>query len=156
MPMLDRYTSPPLELPDQAEPFERADLIFYGVDHSSLSFEARIFLSATAVDHKAGRDHPAYAGSFFIFGHGGCFGDEGHCDIPAERDPFDLRPPHQLVPAMRIVTVTDHIRRLVEAGTTEAPVTIVAHTPGDASNKVLAFDKVRLATYTAEEKAGSP
>ena len=32
------------------------------------------------------RDDPSYAGSFYIFGHGGCFGDVGHCDVPTSRD----------------------------------------------------------------------
>jgi hypothetical protein len=145
--VVDRYDSPPLELPGRNEPFERADLVFYDVDHSGLSFEARIFLDAPKTKHKAGRDHPNYVGSFFIFGHGECFGDLGHCDVPRERDPFDLRPPHQLLPAIRIVTVTDSIRELVTAGIDNVVVTVVAHTPGDASNKVLAFDKIRLATY---------
>ena len=125
----------------------RADLLFYGLDHSGDSFEGRVFLKAPRnLDRDAGRDHPAYVGSFFIFGHGGCFGDVGHCDIPSERDPFDLRPPHQLEPAIRILTVTDAVRRLIEAGRDKAAVTVVAHATG-RSNDVLAFDTVRLATY---------
>src|SRR6266516_3166676 len=105
--MLSRYTSPPIELPAADEAFTRADLIFYGLDHSSYSYEGRIFLNAPDADEKASRGHDAYAGSFWIFGHGGCFGDVGHCDIPPRDDPFDLRPPHQLTPAPRTVTVTD-------------------------------------------------
>jgi hypothetical protein len=115
--------------------FARADLVFYGIDHSGSSFEAQISLG----------DEPA--GSFFIFGHGGCFGDIGHCDIPQQVDRFDLRPPHQLLPATRVVTVTEQIRRLVAAGTRTVPVTIVAVTPGNRSNKVLEFDTVRLLSY---------
>jgi hypothetical protein len=133
--MVSRYVSPPLELPDPEVAFARADLVFYGIDHSGSSFEAQISLG----------DEPA--GSFFIFGHGGCFGDVGHCDIPERVDRFDLRPPHQLLPATRIVTVTEPIRRLVEAGERAVPVTVVARTPGDRSDKVLAFDTVRLLSY---------
>jgi tyrosinase len=146
--MVDRYRTAPLELPDPDQPFVRADLIFYGVDHSGNSFEARVFLNAPRrVDQSAGAEHADYVGSFFIFGHGGCFGDEGHCDVPTERDPFDLRAPHQLEPAVRILTVTEAIRRLVDAGTDKATVTVVALTAGDRPNDVLAFDTVRLATY---------
>jgi hypothetical protein len=133
--MVDRYVSPPIELPDREVAFSRADLVFYGIDHSGSSFEAKISLG----------DEPA--GSFFIFGHGGCFGDVGHCDIPERVDRFDLRPPHQLLPATRVVTVTEHIRRLVEAGERSVPVTVVARTPGSRSNKVLQFDTVRLLSY---------
>jgi hypothetical protein len=144
--MVDRYTAPPLELPEH-EGIDRADLIFLGLDHSGASFEARLFLDAPDADHAAGRDHPAYAGSFYLFGHGGCFGDEGHCDVPAERDPFDLRPPHPLEPAIRVVTVTDAIKAKVAGGARAVTVTVVAHAVGDNPNDVLAFDKVRLAVY---------
>jgi hypothetical protein len=133
--MVDRYVSAPVELPDPEVAFSRADLVFYGIDHSGSSFEAQISLG----------DEPA--GSFYIFGHGGCFGDVGHCDIPERVDPFDLRPPHQLLPATRVVTVTEPIRRLVEAGERAVQVTVIARTPGDRSNKVLQFDTVRLLSY---------
>jgi hypothetical protein len=144
--MVDRYTAPPLELPDH-DAIDRADLIFLGLDHSGASFEARLFLDAPDADHGAGRDHPAYAGSFFLFGHGGCFGDAGHCDVPTARDPFDLRPPHPLEPAIRVVTVTDAIRAKIAEGAGTVTVTVVAHAIGDHANDVLAFDTVRLAVY---------
>ncbi len=148
--MRERFTSNPIELPRPEQPFSRADLIFYGLDHSGDSFEGRVYLDAPRrLPADAGREHPSYAGSFFIFGHGGCFGDVGHCDVPQVRDPFDYRPPHQLEPAIRIVTVTEAVHRLVEAGKTEFPVTITAHTPGGRPNRVLAFDAVRLAIYAA-------
>jgi hypothetical protein len=133
--MVERYVSPPVELPDPEVKFTRADLVFYGVDHSGSSFEAQITLG----------DEPA--GAFWILGHGGCFGDVGHCDIPQQVDRFDLRPPHQLLPATRVVTVTEPIQRLVAAGLREVPVTVVATTPGNRSNKVLEFDTVRLLSY---------
>ena len=99
------------------------------------------------VNRDAGSDHRAYVGSFFILGHGGCFGDVGHCDIPGERDPFDRRPAHQLEPAIRIRTVTGAVRALLERGVKAAKVTVVAQTEGRAANDVLAFERVRLATY---------
>jgi len=133
--MVSRYVSAPLELPDPEVAFSRADLVFYGIDHSGSSFEAQVSLGDES------------AGSFFIFGHGGCFGDVGHCDIPERVDRFDLRPPHQLLPATRIVTVTEQVRRLVEAGERTVPVTVVARTPGDRSDEVLQFDTVRLLSY---------
>jgi tyrosinase len=145
--MVSRYTSPPIELPDPEEPFTRADLIFYGLDHSLDSYEGRVFLNAPDADAGSPREGDTYAGSFWIFGHGGCFGDVGHCDVPVRDDPFDLRPPHQLTPATRTVTVSESLKRLLAAGQTEATVTVVAHTAEDAPDEVLAFEKVRLATY---------
>jgi len=145
--MVDRFTSAAIELPPASQRFDRADLIFYGLDHSGDSFEARVFVDPRGVSHGADATHRAYVGSFFVFGHGGCFGDVGHCDIPPERDPFDLRPAHQLEPALRILTVTDAVRGLVDRGVEAAKVTVTAHTAGRASNEVLAFETVRLTTY---------
>jgi tyrosinase len=145
--MVSRYTTAPIELPHPAEPFVRADLIFYGLDHSRESYEGRVFVDAPTADADLPREGDLYAGSFWIFGHGGCFGDVGHCDVPVRDDPFDLRPPHQLTPATRTVTVTDAIKRLLDAGETATTVSVVAHTAEDAPNDVLAFEKVRLATY---------
>jgi len=145
--VVERFTTDPIELPPRDRPFERADLIFYGIDHSGPSFEARIFVDPRGVGGDADSTHRAYAGNFFVFGHGGCFGDVGHCEISPQRDPFDLRPPHQLEPQTRIVTVTDSVRALLEREVEAAKVTVVAYTEGRASNEVLAFDRVRLATY---------
>ncbi len=70
--MGERYTSDPIELP-KAGPgaVSRADLVFYGVDHSSSSFIARIFLDKPDADATTPIDDHSYAGSFTIFGHGG-------------------------------------------------------------------------------------
>ena len=99
----------------RAPPSIRADLIFYGLDHSGACYEAQVFMAARGVGGEPDREHRAYVGSFFILGHGGCFGDVGHCDIPAARDPFDLRPPHQLEPA-----IADRHRHRAAAGDARA------------------------------------
>jgi len=146
--MVDRFVSAPLELPDPEAQFARADLTFYDVDHSGSSFEARVFLDNADATVDTGRDAPGYAGSFTIFGHGGCFGDEGHCDVPTgPQDPFDLSPPHQLTPQVKVVVVTEALRRALAAGRREITVTVVAQTPGEQSNDVLAFSTVRLLAY---------
>ena len=66
----------------------RADLVFSGVDHSQTSYEVRVFLNNPTADASTPRtaEH-GYAGRFVVFGHGGCFGDEGHCEVPASRGP---------------------------------------------------------------------
>jgi len=145
--MVDRFVSGPIDLPIDTEDTYRADLVFYDVDHAGASYEARIFLNAPDADVDTPRDHPNYAGSFHIFGHGGCFGDVGHCDIPTERDPFDLRPPHQLIPASKTVVITDAFRRVVGPHDATMTVTVVAFAPGDTPNDVLQFDTIRLLTY---------
>jgi tyrosinase len=145
--MVKKFTSQPIELPAPDRPFERADLIFYGVDHSGASYEGQVFLDPRGVGANADSTHRAYVGAFFIFGHGGCFGDLGHCDIPSERDPFDLRPAHQLEPALRVVTVTEAVRGLLERKAEAAKVTVLAHTAPRTPSDVLAFETVRLVSY---------
>jgi hypothetical protein len=146
--VVDRFHSRPLELPAAGHEFERADLVFYGVDHSGPTYEGRIFIGAKrGLKHGAGVDDPAYAGSFYVFGHTGCYGDEGHCEVPAERDPFDFRLPHHLEPGAQIVTVTERIRKLVAAGRPEAKVTVFAHGPDGKALKTLDFKRLRLLTY---------
>lgn len=145
--MVRRFTSDALELPSPEHAFKRADLLFYGIDHSGPSYEAQVFMAARGVGGEPDRSHRAYVGSYFIFGHGGCFGDVGHCDIPRSREPFDVRPAHQLEPAVRIVRVTEPLRAMLDQGLEAAKVTVVAHTEGRLSDEVLAFDTIRLATY---------
>jgi tyrosinase len=146
--MVDRFVSAPLELPDPEAAFARADLAFYDVDHSGSSFEARVFLDNADATVDTARDDPSYAGSFTVFGHGGCFGDEGHCEVPSEpQDPFDLSPPHQLTPQVKVVVVTQALRRALDAGRSAITVTVVAQTLGERPNEVLAFTTVRLLAY---------
>jgi tyrosinase len=145
--MVERFTTDPIELPPADHRFERCDLLFYGLDHSGASFEARVFMDPRGVSRDADSSHRAYVGCFYILGHGGCFGDVGHCDVPSDRQPFDLRPAHQLEPALRILTVTDAVRSLLERDEDAAKVTVVAHAAGRAASDVLAFERVRLATY---------
>jgi hypothetical protein len=149
-------TSDPLELPEleDIEELSRADLVFYGVDHSGPSYEARVFVNRPEADAETERVlDQGYAGSFAVFGHNGCFGDEGHC-LPDQRyhDEFDVRAPHPLRPLTMTVIATDAIRRaLVEPNVQSVTVTVVAVIPDDgfpkSAEQSLRFDYVRLLTY---------
>jgi tyrosinase len=148
--MVDRFHSKPLELPAAEHEFTRADLVFYGVDHSGPSFEARIFIGAKrGIGPAATAEDPAYAGSFYVFGHGDCYGEAGHCEIPSDRDAFDLRLPHHLEPGLQIVTVTAAVERLVMAGRAKAAVDVFVHGPKRKDAKALDFTGLRLLTYAA-------
>jgi len=136
--------------------FNRADLEFRGVDHSGPSFEARIFLDNRRATADTARDvSEGYAGSFWVFGHGGCFGELGHCDIPTgPSGPFDKRPPHPLTPHFKTVIVTEAFKRVLQ--TSEAKtilVTIVPIVPDRQYSRVkieadpLKFESVSLLTY---------
>lgn len=150
------YTSPPLELP--ADALDRADLIFYEVDHSGPSYTARIFLDNPAADvTTATEKEQGYAGCFTIFGHAGCVGtDDDHCNPLARSvDEFDWRPPHPLLPQTKTVTITDALRRL--GPVTTVTVTVVAVEPGESvaeSSDALAFASVRLAAYVHDQEPG--
>lgn len=109
------YVSPPMDATSMQHDYSRADIQFHNVDHSEASYQALVFLN----NENANADTPTddangYAGSFFIFGHGGCYGDEGHCEVPAARRPYDPRPTHPLRRALKIVIATDAVRQATE------------------------------------------
>ena len=147
---MQRYRSEPIDNPAAGDhPFQRADLVFYGVDHSGPSFEARVYLNLPDADISTEHDHPAYAGSFTIFGHGGCAGDAGHCDVPTEpRDPFDRRGPHGLTPQTRTVIVTDAVKRVLEPTLVVTVVPVRPGADGPQATDALEFDSFRLLTYS--------
>jgi hypothetical protein len=131
--------------------FYRADLKFVEVDHSGATFEARVFLNNPAADENTPKTPDAgYAGSFYVFGHGGCFGDEGHCDVPKQQRPNDLRDPHPLVPKDFTVSITEALRRQLEKGPeiqiTVVPVVMAATDKCDLTN-VLKFTRFEILTY---------
>jgi hypothetical protein len=63
-----RYVSEPIDNParEGQPPFQRADLIFYGVDHSGPSFEARVYFNDDQVDESTDREPRSFAGSFTV------------------------------------------------------------------------------------------
>ena len=140
----------------EAHTYTRADLEFRGVDHSGPTYEARVFLDNKGADLNTARDPgEGYAGSFWVFGHGGCFGELGHCDIPqGPRGPFDKRPPHPLTPHFKTVIVTDALKRVMQTSDAKTLlVTIVPVVPETQFSLVkldtdpLKFESVSLLTY---------
>ena len=128
--MVDRFVSAPIDLPDDAEDTYRADLVFYDVDHSGASYEARIFLNSPDADADTPRDDPDYAGSFHIFGHGGCFGDVGHCDVPTDARPVRLSPAAPARAGLEDVVITEAFKRIIAPHDKTMTVTVVAFAPG--------------------------
>jgi hypothetical protein len=128
--------------------YNRADLIFDGVDHSGGSYALRVFFNnPTATDSTDPSAGNGYVGSVYVFGHGGCFGDEGHCEVPAGRQPFDLRPPHQLTPAKMWIGVTDAVRQLAQREE-RLVITVVPIVVGEAVQETsVPFQRVSLVTY---------
>ncbi|MGH3824076.1 MAG: hypothetical protein ACRDRA_14790 [Pseudonocardiaceae bacterium] len=149
--MSDRYTSSEMDLGLLDSDFSRADIEFHEVDHSGASFEARIFLNNPEADDQTElTPETGYAGSFHIFGHGGCFGDdEEHC-VATPRSPYDPRPAHPLSRARKVVIATEAIRRAREYGTT-VTITVVpiitSMTDKSSRHNVLQFEKIVIVSY---------
>ncbi len=107
--------------------------------------------ASTPTDEKRG-----YVGSYFVFGHAGCWGDEGHCDIPdAPLTAYDLRPPHELTPQLAMLKVTGQVKALSDEERAQIIVTVVA-IPAESApaprfkhldDDVLRFERVVLITY---------
>jgi hypothetical protein len=141
--------------PEAGVDFDHADLQFHQVDHSGHSYEVRVYLNNSSASEETGRDAAAgYAGSFHIFGHGGCYGDEGHCD-PARRGqhPFDYRLAHPNEPMMKSLEVTEALKRLRDQGESKIDVTLVpivysSSVPtGRHVREELKLESVGLVTY---------
>ncbi len=148
------FTSRPVRI-DFAAPHHRltrADLEIDGIYHGEASYEGRIFLNNPAADHTTPRNREnGYAGSFHIFGHGGCLGDPGHCEVNEEgRETYDFRAPHPLTPASKRVTVTDVLRELArtnnEVTVTVVPVITAANELCDTEN-VFRCQNMRFVSY---------
>lgn len=154
---MDRFVSDlmPLSPAVAAGEFNLAQLVFYEVDHSGPSFEALAFLNAPeAGPGTPPSDDAGYAGSFTIFGHGGCSGEEGHCHVPEhQKDPFDLRPLHGLTPQTKLIDITEGLRRVCEGPAVDKShlqVTVVPVVPGEAADRasdVLFFSAMRLVAF---------
>ena len=125
-PVGNIFSSPPIKLYINREEHEyyRTDVEFHGVDHSGPSYEGRVYLNKSDANENTALDlKNNYAGSYFIFGHGGCFGDVGHCDIKPRRA-YDSRREHPLTPALKTVRATTVIRKILKS-TDTITVTVV-------------------------------
>lgn len=122
------YTSPPLEVPNpEDDDIGRLDLQVFGVGHRDASYEVRVFLNNPGANRGTQRDpQQGYAGSYHVFGHGGCVGDAMHCHVPENRSHrYDVRPRHKLTPHVRLLQITDAWRvAAARAGDSAASVTL--------------------------------
>ncbi|MGA8725997.1 MAG: hypothetical protein WB565_13240 [Acidimicrobiales bacterium] len=136
------------------ESYSRADLEFNGLDHSRASFEGRIFINNEAATSDTPASDPSYAGSFWVFGHGGCAGNEGHCDPEPRTRPFDFRPEHQLTTMTKRVIITKALKDRVKPGEAFTITVVPRMRPESAGplsstlvSDLLSFDRVQLVTY---------
>jgi hypothetical protein len=130
--------------------FERADIEFEGLHHSGASYEGRVFLNNPSASEDTPLDDPSYAGSYFIFGHGGCLGDEGHCDVMPRRA-FDTRPPHPLTPTLKTVIATSTLQQVLarseQVTVTVVPVILATSPRIGRPDDLIKYEQVRITTY---------
>jgi hypothetical protein len=157
---MERFVSDPLAVPPAEQGYEwsSAELLVYGVDHSGPSYEVRVFVDAADADVGTPLTvEDGYAGCFTVFGHGGCFGDEGHCDPNARyTDEFDVRLPHQSETQTKVVSVTEALRR---TGADAVSVTLVAVEPtedGPRPSDAFRASEIRLVTYAGAGDVTAP
>lgn len=144
------FVSGPISLADESvgKGYLRADLVLDGVDHSGPSYQLRVFFNnPTATVATEPVEANGYVDSIYIFGHGGCFGDEGHCDLPRHRRSSDRRPPHHLAPAKMWITVTEAVRAYAQRGQDLVITIVPVFTTQPAGGHPIVFERVSLLTY---------
>jgi tyrosinase len=146
------FISKPLkfEIKKLENSFYRADLEFHGIEHSGPSYEGRVFINNPEANEDTFLSiDKGYVGSYFVFGHGGCYGDTGHCEV-TERSRFDFRPPHSLTPIYLRLVITNQIKELGK-NTDEFIVSIVPVLAGGSDNfdneDVVRLDSISIVSY---------
>jgi hypothetical protein len=150
------YVSKPIKinLTSLKKKIYRVDLEIDGIDHSGASYEGRVFLN----NPKANQDTPrnlknGYVGSIYVFAHGGCYGDSGHCEIRKERRRYDYRSSNPLLPIKKRLIITKALSKMTK-GTKDIRVTIVPilsrnlpiRNISDLEN-VIKIETIRILTY---------
>ena len=107
----------PVDAGGKGGDFERADIVFDGVEQAGGSFEARVFLNNPEADASTPKtpEH-GYAGSFHVYGYGRYPGEPAPAGGPT-------------APTTRYITATDAVRAALAGG--DVTVTTVAVGSGD-------------------------
>jgi hypothetical protein len=147
-----------LDIKNLEKDFYRCDLIFHDMENSVPSYEGRVFINNPDANLETPRalEH-GYVGSYFIFGHGSCLGDMGHCDVHAKREKYDLIP-NTLRPYDLSMTITNKLKEIAK-DTNAFSITVVpnvvrppAINQGEIDmENIVKFSKVEIVTYDIEE-----
>jgi tyrosinase len=121
-----RFVSKPIDVPDTVRgAFRQAEVRLHRVPQLERSCFIRVFLNKPDADAHTPPEGPSFGGYLAVFGHGECYGGPGHCAIPGDPRPYDLRPRSHNTPRNHRVNVTAAARELLEAGATTLQVTLV-------------------------------
>ena len=120
----EKYNFGPISLPPDRE-FDKARLEIYGINHFRPSYSVRVFFNDKKVNkNTCTDDRESYAGTFSIFGHAQCAGDDGHCHVPTGQRRFDTRPSHPLTRAFKRIDVTQALKRVINDNADELTITV--------------------------------
>ncbi len=150
---VDRIVTTPVDVAAvvRSDDFRRADLEIGGINHTGTSYEGRVFVDNPDADEDTPKDDPSYAGSFHVFGHGGCFGAAGHCEAPDSRRRFDRRPLSRSIRMKKRVKVTDSLRRAAARGGdirfTIVGVPVTGSSPGSEPEAILDVKRMSVVLY---------
>lgn len=98
--------------------FDEAILEFHNVEiPTNGTREIRVFVNLPDANDRTSVSSDHYAGSLILLGKLGCFGDVGHCDHPAPREKFDVRPGHHLKPEKHYLEITETMQNSDVANT---------------------------------------
>jgi len=140
-----------VDLGDLEPGFEHARMRLHNARRTEGSYEVRVFFNQPDATDKTPTDGNAkYGGSFYLFGHGPCIGDDGHCEVVSRR-PGDQRPPHHNAPQNLTFDVTEAVKSLAKSRkkSNDVSVSFVLLDPqGEpAAPDEFAFEGVSLETY---------
>ncbi|WP_038932884.1 tyrosinase family protein [Bradyrhizobium japonicum] len=113
---VSRFVSQPINVPQAARSFKRAEIRLHQVPQLMRSCFVRAFLNEPGADASTPiKGNPHYAGYISIFGHGACYGGPGHCDIPPPQPRrFDQRGRSHNTPRVHRIDVTAAARQALK------------------------------------------
>lgn len=75
----------------------KAQIDFHQTKPPINSYKLKAYVNLPEANAETSFEHPNYGGQICFFGHGNCFGADGHCDpYWSGRDSYDTRPDHPL------------------------------------------------------------
>ena len=146
------YHSNPIDLDiSKCSEFYRADIEFHGIGHATESYVGHVFLNNPKANSKTPKTlENHFIGSYHIFGHGGCYGDVGHCDIIKKNEKYDFRADHPLTRGFKRLIITDQLKVLGKRNK-QFTVTIVPVIKLDKNSMdirdIVEIEKVSIVTY---------
>ena len=144
---------------DLADGFDSAVLEFHNVGHPlEGTREIRVFINQPGANADSDTEgNPHYAGSRILLGKTMCYGEAGHCEIPMDRQKFDVRtrPPMKPLKVYMDVTRTLRIPAIVATVPDRTMVTLVVV---DQDGNPLPLNAVRMdgLSFITRDGIGKP